>query len=324
MPALSDSGKVALITGATGGIGQAIAIQIAKQGTTTVVVGRDKERGEAAVADIKTRSGSRSVELMLADLSSQQEIRTLALDFMARHARLDVLINNVGGLYGKRWETADGLEGTFALNHLGPFLLTHLLLPLLQRSAPARIVNINSEGHKAATTVDFDGLRSARWKRGFDIYAQSKLANLLFTYELAGRLNAEEVTVNAVHPGIVDTQLFRRFVSEKTSAAGFLAKAAAFVVRQVAYRSMKFDSVETAAEGPVYLASSSEVAGITGRYFDSHKKMTTTSPSSYDASLSAHVWKVSAALCGLIEQESEADVASVPGGAVAQRGDRNA
>ena len=111
MPVLNDSGKVALITGATGGIGQAIAIQIAKQGTTTVVVGRDKERGEAAVADIKTRSGSRSVELMLADLSSQQEIRTLALDFMARHARLDVLINNVGGLYGKRWETADGLEG---------------------------------------------------------------------------------------------------------------------------------------------------------------------------------------------------------------------
>lgn len=313
MPALNHSGKVALVTGATGGIGQAIAIQIAEQGITTVVVGRDRERGQAAVADIKARSGGRSVELMLADLSSQQEIRMLARDFIARHGRLDVLINNVGGLYGKRWETVDGIEGTFALNHLGPFLLTHLLLPILRRSAPARIININSEGHKAATTVDFDSLSPARWKRGFVVYAESKLANLLFTYELARRLNHTEVTVNAVHPGIVDTQLFRRFVSEKTSAAGFLSRAAAFVVRNVAYRRMKFDSPETAAECPVYLATSNEVAGISGRYFDSDKKLTTTTPSSYDTVLSADVWKRSAELCGFAEPESEAKVAKVLG-----------
>lgn len=303
MPMLSSSGKVVLITGGTGGIGQAIAAGLARLGATTVIAGRDKHRGEAAVADIKARSGSHSVELMLADLSSQRDIRRLASEFIARHDRLDVLINNVGGLYGKRWETADGIEYTLAINHLCPFLLTHLLLPVLHTSAPSRIVNINSEGHRAAETVNFDDFEATRWKRGFLIYSQSKLANLLFTYELAIRLSGTEITANAVHPGIVDTPLFRRFLSEKVSVpVPFLSRAAAFVARNVSYRMMKFDSIETAAECPIYLASSSEVEGVTGKYFVG-KKMVDTSSASHDPALSSSIWNMSAELVGLTDNE---------------------
>jgi NAD(P)-dependent dehydrogenase (short-subunit alcohol dehydrogenase family) len=300
----SHSGKVVLITGATGGIGKAIAVGLAKLGAVTVIVGRDKDRGITAVEEVKALSGSRAVELMLADLSSQESVRNLANVFLARYDRLDVLVNNVGGLYGKRWETVDGIEFTLALNHLCPFLLTHMLLPVLQTSGPSRIVNVNSEGHRAAKTVDFDDLKATRWKRGFRIYSQSKLANLLFTYELARRLNPMRVTVNAVHPGIVDTQLFRRFISERFAFGGaFASKAATFVARNVAYRMMKFDTIETAAECPIYLAASSEVAGITGRYFESRKKMIDTSPASYDATLSEQVWNVSSKLVGLAGHE---------------------
>lgn len=300
---LNDSDKVVLITGGTGGIGQAIAIGLARLGGTIVIVGRDKVRGQAALADIRHRSGNPSVELMLADLSSQQDIRKLASEFRARYGRLDVLVNNVGGLYGKRWETVDGIEFTLAINHLCPFLLTHLLLPLLQTTAPSRIVNVNSEGHRGADTVDFDSFQATRWKKGFRMYCQSKLANLLFSYELSRQLSGTGITVNAVHPGIVDTQLFQRFVTEKSFLPGFLSKIAVFLVKQVAQRMMRFDSAETAAECPVYLASSSEVAGITGKYFDLDKKMIESSPASHDAVLSRHVWKMSAELTGLTENE---------------------
>jgi NAD(P)-dependent dehydrogenase (short-subunit alcohol dehydrogenase family) len=298
MPAHSN--PIVLITGGTGGIGQAIAVRMAKLGATTVIVGRDKGRGQAAIADIQAQSGGGRVELMLADLSSQRDIRLLAAEFMSRHARLDVLINNVGGLYGKRRETVDGIECTLALNHLCPFLLTHLLLPVLLTGAPSRIVNVNSEGHRAAETVNFGDFDAERWRRGFLIYSQTKLANLLFTYEMARRLNPSDITVNALHPGIVDTQLFRRFISERfTLINGVLSKAAAFVARKVAYRISHFDSVDAAAECPVYLASSSEVAGITGKYFDSKKNRVETSPPSHDDALSREVWRRSAELVGL-------------------------
>jgi retinol dehydrogenase 14 len=302
---MTDSSKVVLITGATGGIGKEIAIGLARLGCRTVVVGRDHDRGHAAVADIMRRSGSRSVELMLADLSSQQDIRRFADTVVSRYDRLDVLINNVGGLFGKRWETADGLESTLAINHLCPFLLTHQLLPLLQKSRPSRIVNINSEGHRSATTVDFDAFGPTRWKRGFPLYSQAKLANLLFTYELAARLSGTGVTVNAVHPGMVDTPLFRRFVAERFSVVGgVVAKAAAFLARNVAYRTFKFDTVEAAATCPVYLASSAEVEHVSGKYFNLDKTMIDSSPASHDSSLSKAVWKRSAELCALSEAES--------------------
>jgi NAD(P)-dependent dehydrogenase (short-subunit alcohol dehydrogenase family) len=300
-----NANPVVLITGGTGGIGLAIALRMAKLGATTVIVGRDKGRGQAAVAEIQTQSRGGAVELMLADLSSQRAVHLLAAEFMNRHARLDVLINNAGGLYGKRWETVDGIEGTLALNHLCPFLLTHLLLPVLRTGAPSRIVNVNSEGHRAAKTVNFRDFDAARWRWGFLIYSQTKLANLLFTYEMARRLNASGITVNAVHPGIVDTQLFRRFIEERfTLIGGVLSKAAAFIARKVAYRISHFDTVEDAAECPVYLASSCEVADITGKYFNSNKKMVESSPPSHDDALSREVWRVSAEMVGLAGNEA--------------------
>jgi NAD(P)-dependent dehydrogenase (short-subunit alcohol dehydrogenase family) len=302
---LSNPSQVVLITGGTGGIGLAIAGRIAKLGATTVIVGRDKDRGQAAKAAIEAQSGNRSVELMLADLSSQCEIRRLAAEFMARHPRLDVLINNVGAVYGKRRESVDGIEATLALNHLCPFLLTNLLLPALRAGMPSRVVNVNSEGHRAAKTVNLRDLDASRWKRGFLIYSQSKLANLLFTYELARRLCPTEITVNAVHPGMVDTRLFRRFIAERFAlAGGVLARAAAFVARKVAYRMFRFVSAESAAECPVYLASSSEVAGLTGRYFDQNKSQIDTSPASHDTALRREVWRMSAALVRLSGTEA--------------------
>lgn len=296
---MSDS-RTVLITGATGGIGLEVATRLAQKNYTVAITGRDRERGEEALAAIRRKSGNPNGVLLLAELSSQEDVRRLADDVMARFERLDVLINNAGGLYGKRWESPDGLEGTLALNHLCPFLLTHLLLPLLKRSTPARIVNMNSEGHRAAKTVDFDAFSAARWKRGFPLYSQSKLAGLLFTYELARRLEGTRVTVNAVHPGIVDTPLFRRFLAERFgSARGPLGKASAFLVRQIAYRTQKFCTVEEAAECPVYLASSDEVGEITGKYFLSGKGAVDSSRSSHDEALSQQVWKLSSQLTGV-------------------------
>lgn len=302
-----NSQKVVLITGATGGIGQEVATRLARMDYTVVITGRDHERGEAALAGIRQQSGNPNVVLMRADLSSQNHIRKLADDVQSRFDRLDVLINNVGGLYGKRWESVDGIEGTLALNHLCPFLLTHLLLPLLERSAPSRIVNINSEGHRAAGTVDVEAFSAARWKRGFPLYSQSKLAGLLFTYELARRLEGTGVTVNAVHPGIVDTPLFRRFLAERFFfVGGFVAQLAAFIARQVSYRIQHFDTIEAAAECPVYLASSDEVAGITGKYFYSDKRMRESSPPSHDKALSRRIWNLSSELTGLADRELSA------------------
>lgn len=212
-------------------------------------------------------------------------------EFTARYDRLDVLINNVGGLYGKPRLTADGLECTLALNHLCPFLLTHLLLPLLRKSAPSRIINVSSEGHRMANT---------RWKRGFPLYSQTKLANLLFTYELDKRISGDGITVNAVHPGIADTPLFRTFLSERFSfGGGFVAKASVFLATQISYRLQKFNTVEEGAACPIYLASSDEVAGVSGKYFGLDKTTMETSPVSHDAVLAERLWNASAALCGL-------------------------
>lgn len=297
---MTGSSKIVLITGGTGGIGLEIAVGLAKLGWTIVVVGRDEERGRAALTDIMNRSGGRSVELLLADLSSQRDIQKLVEEFTARHDRLDVLINNVGGLYGKPRKTVDGIECTLALNHLCPFLLTHLLLPLLRKSAPSRIINVSSEGHRLVDTVDFDDFELSRWKRGFPLYGQTKLANLLFTYELARRLNGTKITVNAVHPGIVDTPLFRTFLSERFDfIGGFVARAAVALARQISYRTQKFNSVEEGTACPIYLASSDEVSDISGKYFGLDKKIMETSPASRDAALSARVWETSAALCRL-------------------------
>src|SRR5215210_6599697 len=192
--------KVCLITGATSGIGKATSMGLASMGATVVMVGRDRGRGEAALAEVKEGSLNASVDLMLADLSSQQEIRRLADEFKEAYLRLDVLINNAGLFRSKRVTTADGYETTFAVNHLAHFLLTNLLLDLLETGAPARIVHVSSGTHRSGK-MEWDNLQSEKHYSGYDAYARSKLANVLFAYALADRLKGTNVTSNALHPG---------------------------------------------------------------------------------------------------------------------------
>jgi len=198
------TGKVCLITGANSGIGKATALGLAKLDATVVIVSRDKDKGEAALLEIRTRSGNKNVDAMVADLSSQDSVRELAHDFKARYKKLHVLINNAGVFLPKRVPTVDGLEATFATNHLGHFLLTNLLLDVLKASAPSRIINITSSAHRG-TEMDFEDLQGEKKYSGFHAYSQSKLANVLFTYQLAKLLEGTGVTVNCLHPGVVRT-----------------------------------------------------------------------------------------------------------------------
>src|ERR671912_2543455 len=203
-PGSAMDDKVCMITGATSGIGKATVMGLASIGASVVMVGRDRGRGEAALAEIKEGSSNASVDLMLADLSSQQEIHRLADEFKEAYPRVDVLINNAGEIRSKRVTTADGLEMTFAVNHLAYFLLTNLLLDLLMASAPSRIVNVSSGDHSNGA-IDFDDLQGQKGYKGARAYSQSKLANVLFTYELARRLKGTGITANCLHPGVVRT-----------------------------------------------------------------------------------------------------------------------
>jgi len=296
-------GKVVLITGATDGIGKAIATGLAALGATTVIVGRDRARGEAAVNEIKCKNGNDRGKLILADLSSQQEIRRVVREFSEQYGRLDVLINNVGASYGQRKETADGIEAMLALNHLCPFLLTNLLVPLLKSGAPSRIINMSSEGHRRAVEgIDFDDLQALNWRRPFPVYCRTKLANLLFTYEMARRLAGTRVTVNAVHPGMVETQLVRRFVAERCfSNSAIFSKAVAYVGTKIAKSIWKFNDLETAAAPAIFMASSDEIEYVTGKYFSLDNRITDSSPASYDENAARRLWQVSTALTGLEE-----------------------
>src|SRR3712207_3414694 len=201
-------GKVVLITGGTGGIGKATTEGLASMGASVVVVGRNRSKGEAAVTEIKAKSGNEAVELMVADLSSQAEIHRLTSEFETRYDRLDVLINNAGGMYARRHETADGIEGTLAVIHLAPVLLTTLLLPMLQRSAPSRIVTVSSWSHRRAK-LHLDDLQMKERYSASSAYSQAKLINLLWTYELARRLEGTGVTVNLADPGGASTEMTR-------------------------------------------------------------------------------------------------------------------
>jgi NAD(P)-dependent dehydrogenase (short-subunit alcohol dehydrogenase family) len=278
----SMRGRVCLVTGATSGIGAAAAEELATLGATVLVAGRDAERAAATVERIRQRTGG-AAEYLLADLSSQQEVRRLAEAVCARHERLHVLVNNAGAVFTERRLSPDGLELTFALNHLAYFLLTGLLLDTLQASAPARIVNVASDAHQAAT-IDFDDLQAERGYSGFRVYGRSKLANLLFTYELARRLEGTGVTVNALHPGLVAS----RFATN----LGGLARRLHPLARPFML------SPAQGARTIVYLASSPEVQGVTGRYFVSERD-TTSSKASYDRAAAERLWQVSATLVGL-------------------------
>lgn len=277
-------GKTVLITGGTNGIGKAAALEIAKQGATVIIVGRDKTKTEAVANELRTASGNKSVEFLLADLSSQKDIHKLASDFKAKHSRLDVLVNNAGGFFDKRKTTVDGLEYTFAFNHLGYFLLTNLLLDVLKASAPSRIVNVSSAA-QAPGKIAWDDLQFSKNYGGMKAYYQSKLANVMFTYELAKRLGNTGVTVNALHPGVVNSGF-------GDGAKGFIGFAFGLIKRFQAI------SPEQGADTVIYLATSPEVEGVTGKYFDKRKPKQ-TNPISYDDAANKRLWEESTKLVKL-------------------------
>ena len=286
---VSMSGKTVLITGGTNGIGKVTALELAKAGATVVIIGRSASKTAQTITEIKQQSGSQSVESIIADLSSLAEVRRAAAEFKARYNRLDVLINNAGAVFAQRQQTVDGYEMTFALNHLAYFLLTNLLLDTLKASAPSRIVNVSSDAHKGAK-LNFDDLQHQQsyGMGGFSVYSKSKLANILFTYELARRLQGTGVTVNVLHPGFVASGFGR-------NNGGLMRWIMPVIQRFFAI------SEEQGAQTSIYLASSPEVEGVSGKYFDKSKAIP-SSPESYDEAAQKRLWTVSEALIGLAEK----------------------
>jgi len=283
--AIPMAGKVVLITGGTGGIGKATAIGLATMGARVGITGRDLARAEVAAAEIHAESGNPAVDAFAADMSSQAEVRRLALAVLDVYPRLDVLVNNVGGFWAHRHPTVDGLERTFALNHLAAFLLTNLLLERLKASAPARIVTVSS-GAQSMGRIDFDDLQGVRNYSGQRAYNQSKLANVMFSNELARRLEGTGVTANSLHPGVVRTN----FGAE--DQAWFFT-----VISRVARPLLKTPA--QGAEMPIYLASSPNLDGVTGKLF-ANRNPKTANKIAYDKDLLARLWKVSADLVGII------------------------
>ena len=278
------SGTTCLVTGATSGIGKETALGLASLGATVVIVGRDAARGAAAGAEITGRVPLARVEVMTADLSSLAQVHRLAGDVLGRHGRLDVLVNNAGVISPRRQLTADGLETTFAANHLGPFLLTSLLRGLLERSAPARVVTVSSAAHKQVGAIAWDDLPRGAQSGQAQAYPVSKLLNILFTAELARRLAGTGVTANCLHPGFVRTSLGR-------DVTGVLGTVLPLILRVR-------PGPAAGARTPVYLASSPEVAGVTGGYFVNCKP---AEPSALakDTPAAARLWALSEDLTGL-------------------------
>ncbi|MEQ1873798.1 MAG: SDR family oxidoreductase [Ilumatobacteraceae bacterium] len=272
-----------LVTGATSGIGRATAVGLAAIGWQVAITGRDRQRTEDAAREISA-VGGRRVEFFVADMSSQAEVRKLAEDVLQRLPRLDVLINNVGGYWNTRHLTADGLEHTFALNHLASFLLTDLLLGRLKQRPAARVVNVASNVHTIGQ-IDFDDLQAERAYSGARAYSQSKLANVLFTYELARRLQGTAVTANALHPGVVRTS----FGNDDPSR---LQRVALPIGR------LFMKSPARGAATSIYVATDPSLAGVTGQYF-ANSRAKRSSPRSHDAAVAQRLWQVSADLVGL-------------------------
>jgi len=272
---MSMEGKICIITGANSGIGKVTAIGLAKMNATIIMMCRSKERGEEAQKEIIELTGNKKVDLFLCDLSSQESIRKFVSEFKSKYQKLHVLINNAGVMLSKRIVSVDGLEMNFAVNYLAPFLLTNLLLDVLKKSAPSRIINVSSAAHRMAK-IDFDDLQSEKMKyRLFKIYGASKLALMLFSYELSRKLEGTSVTVNTLHPGVVNTNLGQ---DQSSFSKGF-AK-------------LFFKKPEKGAETSIYLASSQEVEGITGKYF-AKKQQKQSSEESYNEDYAERLWELS-------------------------------
>jgi NAD(P)-dependent dehydrogenase (short-subunit alcohol dehydrogenase family) len=277
------AGKTALVTGGTGGIGRATAVGLARLGARVGITGRDRTRTQRAATEIARESGNPAVDPFDADMSSQAEVRRLAAAVLEAYPRLDVLVNNVGGFWATRHLTVDGLEHTFAVNHLAGFLLTDLLLDRLEASAPARIVTVSSDAQRMGR-LTFEDLQGERNYSGQRAYNQSKLANVMFTYELARRLAGTGVTANTLHPGVVRTS----FAAEDSSR---LWKVLIPLLRPF----MK--SPERGAVTSIYLASSPEVDGVTGKYF-ANRRPKSSNRASYDTAAAARLWQTSSDLVG--------------------------
>ena len=288
-------GKIVLITGANSGVGFVTARELAKQGANLLMVCRDRERGESAQRVVAEGATGPAPELLLADLSSQVSLRSLAQELHRRFPRIDVLVNNAGGIFARRELSEDGIEKTFATNHLGPFLLTNLVLALVRASSAGRIVNVASEAYPSK--LDFDNLQGERHYRFLNAYMRSKLENIIFTNELARRLRGSGVTVNALSPGPTRT----RFGDSMTG----LPKLMPLLVKPL------FASPQKGARTFIYVASSPEVAGISGRFF-LRQKVLQTKPVTHDPDVTARLWNISADLVGLSAGEDGAARRALP------------
>jgi NAD(P)-dependent dehydrogenase (short-subunit alcohol dehydrogenase family) len=271
-------GKVCLITGSTSGMGKATARALASRGATVVLVGRDREKGEATQTEIRRETGNENVDLLIADLSLLQDVHALAASFQQKHRHLHILINNAGAIYNTRNITTEGFEATFAVNYLAPFLLTELLIETLKASAPARIVNISSQVH-TISDIAFDNLQGEKHYTTMSNYGQAKLAVILFTYELTRRLEGTGVTANVLSPGMMSGDNFN------AGATGLLA-----LVTKLARPFIM--STEEGAQGEIYLATAPELTGITGKCF-AHNKERKSSRRSYDLALAQRLWQIS-------------------------------
>lgn len=277
------TGKVCLITGATSGIGEVTARELARMGCSVVITARNQRKTDISVDKLRTESGSLKIDGLVADLSSQDQVRNLAAEFKYKHNRLDVLINNAGAIYLRRSLSQDGIEMTFAVNHLAPFLLTNLLLETLINSTPSRIINVASNSHEGQEIL-FDDLESRQSFGFMRAYGRSKLANVMFTFELSRRLAGSGVTVNAVHPGLVGTNM--------GSNNGWLVRLFLPLFRLFSLKP------EVGAETSIYLASSPDVEEIGGKYFY-QKQVVSSSQYSLDEEKARQLWEVSEKMTGL-------------------------
>jgi len=277
------AGKVCLVTGANSGIGLEITCGLAEKGARVVMVARDADRGEAALAEVVSRTGNDRVELLLCDLSSQRHIRELASAVLASCERLDVLVNNAGLTLGEYHLTENGIEMTFAVNHLAPFLLTNLLLDRLRASAPARVVTVASDAHRG-NTIDLEDVSAKRGYSSWRAYGASKLANILFTGELARRLEGSGVTATCLHPGVVRT--------------GFGRRGPLFIRLWFGLMGHFLLSPEKGADTAIWLASSPEVEGASGGYYEK-RRLRQPSKAARDRHSAAGLWDLSCQLTGL-------------------------
>ena len=274
-------GRVCIITGANRGLGKATAIGLARLGATVVLLCRDPVGCARARAEVRAESGQPAVDSVTCDLASLASVRLAAAEISRRYAAVHVLVNNAGVNLRRRAESVDGLEMTFAVNHLAPFLLTNLLLPLLKTGAPSRIINVTSKFERFGR-ISFDDLHASRRYGSFRAYAQSKLANVLFTYELAERLRGTGITANCLHPGLVATDLLREWPAW---------------VHRLFWRFLL--SPDEGARTAIYLASAPGVASATGKYFEHGGREGKTSRRSRDAETRRRLWRVSAGMTGL-------------------------